>query len=177
MPSVGLGIVLSRIGAMSPLAEGTMALMTAAAIIWCVVHMMKAGETMGKKITSRLDRATVLDGSSAWLAVFAFTLFMDGREGVETANVLAALASSADLSHLVWGGLMGLALAAAIAWAWARYCKAVDLGRFFRAKAWFMIILRFSLSCVRCVSSLNQAWHPGLTTLGGIPSLKTRRKA
>lgn len=143
--SIGLGIVLSRIGAMSPIAEGVMALLAAAAVIWCVVHMMKAGKTMGKEITARLDQATVLDGSKAWLAVFGFTLFMVGREGIETAIMLASLASSAELAHLLWGGLMGLALAVAIALAWARYGKAVDLGRFFRVTAWFMIIFALQL--------------------------------
>jgi high-affinity iron transporter len=160
--SMGLGIVLSRIGAMSPVAEGVMALLAAAAVIWCVVHMMKAGKTMGKDITARLDQATVLDGSKAWLAVFGFTLFMVGREGVETATMLASLASSAELTHLVWGGLMGLALAVAIAWAWARYGKAVDLGRFFRVTAWFMII--FSMQLV--VYALHE-----FTEAGSIPGI------
>ena len=143
--STGLGIVLSRIGAMSPKAEGVMALVAAAAVIWCVIHMMTAGKTMGKEITARLEQTSVLDGSKAWLAVFGFTLFMVGREGVETATMLAALASSAELSHLVWGGLIGLGLAVAIAWAWVRYGKAVDLGRFFRVTAWFMVIFAVQL--------------------------------
>lgn len=143
--SIGLGIVLARIGAMSPMAEGVMALLAAAAVIWCVVHMMKAGKTMGKEITARLEETSMLDGSKAWAAVFGFTLFMVGREGVETATMLAALATSAELSHLVWGGLLGLSLAIAIAWAWVRYGKAVDLGRFFRVTAWFMIIFAVQL--------------------------------
>ena len=169
--SIGLGIVLSRIGAMSPMAEGVMALLAAAAVVWCVAHMMKAGKTMGKEITARLEETSVLDGSKAWLAVFGFTLFMVGREGIETATMLAALASSADLSHLVWGGLMGLALAIAIAWAWARYGKAVDLGRFFRVTAWFMIIFAIQLVVYALheftesglVPGINNAWWHAAT--------------
>lgn len=160
--SVGLGIVLARIGAMSPRAEGVMALLAAAAVVWCVVHMMKAGKTMGKEITARLEETSVLDGSKAWLAVFGFTLFMVGREGIETATMLAALATSAELSHLVWGGLIGLALAMAIAWAWVRYGQAVDLGRFFRVTAWFMII--FALQLV--VYALHE-----FTESGSIPGI------
>ena len=156
--SIGLGIVLARIGAMSPAAEGVMALLAAAAVVWCVVHMMRAGKTMGKDITARLEQTSVLDGSKAWAAVFAFTLFMVGREGVETATMLAALASSAELTHLVWGGLIGLALAAAIAWAWVRYGKAVDLGRFFRVTAWFMIIFALQLA----VYALHEFTESGL---------------
>lgn len=160
--SVGVGIVLSRIGAMTPVAEGVMALLAAAAVVWCVLHMMKAGKTMGKEITAKLDHATVLDGSKAWLAVFGFTLFMVGREGIETATMLASLASNAQLGHLLWGGLMGLALAVAVAWAWARYGKAVDLGRFFRVTAWFMMIFALQLT----VYALHE-----FTEAGSIPGI------
>ena len=62
--------------------------------------------------------------------------------------MLAALTSSAELPHLVWGGLIGLILTIAIAWAWVRYGKAVDLGRYFRVTAWFMAI--FAIQLVVC---------------------------
>lgn len=140
-----LGYVLSRIGALSPAAEGVMALLAAAAVAWCVTHMMKAGKTMGREINTRLDKMSVLDGSSAWLAVFGFTFFMVGREGVETATMMASLASSAELSYMAWGGAIGLGLAATIAWAWSRGGRSVDLGRFFRVTAWFMIVFAVQL--------------------------------
>ena len=46
--ALGMGVVLSRIGAISPLSEGVMALPAAAAVVWCVIHRMEAGKTMGK---------------------------------------------------------------------------------------------------------------------------------
>ena len=160
--SILLGYALSRVGALSPTAEGMMALLAAAAVIWCVVHMMKAGKNMGREIQSRLDRASVLDGSKAWFAVFGFTLFMVGREGVETATMLASLASSAELSYMALGGLMGLALASTIAWAWVRYGKAVDLGRFFRVTAWFMIVFALQLVIYALHEFTESALIPGL---------------
>ena len=160
--SILLGYALSRVGALSPTAEGMMALLAAAAVIWCVVHMMKAGKNMGSEIQARLDRASVLDGSKAWFAVFGFTLFMVGREGVETATMLASLASSAELSYMAWGGLMGLALASTIAWAWVRYGKAVDLGRFFRVTAWFMIVFALQLVIYALHEFTESALIPGL---------------
>ncbi len=160
--SLLLGYLLSRVGAMSPTAEGVMALLAAAAVIWCVVHMMKAGKTMGREITAHLDRASVLDGSRAWLAVFGFTLFMVGREGVETTTMLASLASSAELDYMVWGGLIGLALAAAIAGAWVRYGKAVDLGRFFRVTAWFMMVFAVQLVIYALHEFTESALIPGI---------------
>lgn len=160
--SILLGYALSRVGALSPTAEGMMALLAAAAVIWCVVHMMKAGKNMGREIQARLDRASVLDGSKAWFAVFGFTLFMVGREGVETATMLASLASSSELSYMAWGGLMGLALASTIAWAWVRYGKAVDLGRFFRVTAWFMIVFAVQLVIYALHELTESALIPGL---------------
>jgi high-affinity iron transporter len=160
--SLLLGYALSRVGALSPTAEGVMALLAAAAVIWCVVHMMKAGKNMGREIHARLDQASVLDGSKAWFAVFGFTLFMVGREGVETATMLASLASSAELGYMIWGGLLGLALAIAIAWAWVRYGKAVDLGRFFRVTAWFMLVFAVQLVIYALHEFTESALIPGI---------------
>ncbi|WP_372827410.1 FTR1 family protein [Polaromonas sp.] len=160
--SLALGYVLSRIGALSPTAEGVMALLAAAAVAWCVMHMRNAGKTMGREISARLDQASVLDGSRAWLAVFAFTLFMVGREGMETATMLASLASSAELGYMVWGGVIGLALAIAIAGAWVRYGKAVDLGRFFSVTAWFMIAFALQLVIYALHEFTESALVPGI---------------
>lgn len=160
--SVLLGYVLSRVGALSPAAEGVMALLAAAVVIWCVVHMMRASKTISREISAHLDRATVLDGPRAWLAVFSFTLFMVGREGVESATMIAALASSAELSYMAWGGLAGLTLAAVIAWAWVRYGRAVNLGRFFRITAWFMGIFAVQLVIYALHEFTESASIPGI---------------
>lgn len=160
--SLLLGIALSRLGALSPTAEGVMALLAAAAVVWCVVHMRRAGKGMGQAINAQLERVSVLDGSQAWFAVFGFTLFMVGREGVETATMLASLASSAELGYMVWGGLIGLALAVAIAWAWTRYGKAVDLGRFFRVTAWFMLVFAVQLVIYALHEFTESALIPGI---------------
>ncbi|MDI9333222.1 MAG: FTR1 family protein [Cytophagales bacterium] len=140
-----LGYVLSRIGEMSPIAAGIMALLAAVAVVWCVIHMIRAGKTMGREITAKLEEASILDGSKAWLAVFGFTFFMVGREGVETVTMIASLATNADIRYMVWGGIMGLGLAALVAWAWVRFGKAIDLGRFFRVTSWFLAIFAVQL--------------------------------
>lgn len=143
--SLVLGWVLSQVGAVSPAGEGVMALIAAATVMWCVVHMRTAGKGMGQDIAQRMDHASLLEGPRAGLAVFLFALFMVGREGVETATMLAALARSAELAYMAWGGLAGLALASAIAWAWTRYGRAVNLGRFFRVTSWFMAVFAVQL--------------------------------
>lgn len=160
--SLALGWVLSQVGALSPAAEGVMALVAAATVTWCVVHMHRAGQGMGQDIAQRMQSASLLEGPRAWMAVFLFALFMVGREGVETATMLAALARSADLAYVAWGGLAGLALAIAIAWAWTRYGRAVNLSRFFRVTAWFMAVFAVQLVIYAFHEFTEGAQIPGI---------------
>ena len=143
--SVLVGVVLAQIGSMSPAWEGVLALVAAAAVVWCVVHMLQMGKHMGGEISTALGQASLLDGRQAWWAVFGFTLFMVGREGVETAAMLASLASNAELRHMAVGGVVGLALAALVAWLWVRFGKQVNLSRFFNVTAVFMMVFALLL--------------------------------
>lgn len=135
-----LGYLLAQVGSMSPLWEGTLALLAAVAVVWCVVHMRKMGRHMSAEITGGLGKASVLDGANAWMAVFGFTCFMVGREGVETAAMLASLANNADMRLMAMGGTVGVALAGSVAWAWVRFGRKVDLSRFFNVTGVFMLV-------------------------------------
>ena len=137
--SVLLGALLAQIGSVSPLWEGILALVAAAAVVWCVVHMRKMGKHMGAEISGGLGKASLLDGSKAWWAVFGFTCFMVGREGIETAAMLASLSGNSQLRHMLVGGVIGVALAGAVGWAWVRFGRAVDLSRFFNVTGVFML--------------------------------------
>jgi high-affinity iron transporter len=140
-----LGVLLSRIGAMSPAWEGLMAWIAAAAVISCTVHMLRMGKHMKKHIDGQLGAATQKQGSAGWWAVFAFAVFMVGREGVETATMIASLAVNGDLAHMAWGGAIGFALAAWIAWLWTRHGSKVNLSRFFQVTAVFMVVFSAQL--------------------------------
>jgi high-affinity iron transporter len=138
--SLGLGVALADVGATSPLWEGILALLAAAAVVWCVTHMLKMGKHMGGEISAELGRVSILEGRKAWWAVFGFTVFMVGREGIETAAMLAALAGNAELRHMLVGGLVGLSLAAAVAGLWVRFGRQVNLSRLFNVTAVFMLV-------------------------------------
>lgn len=138
--SVALGVALAGVGATSPKWEGILALLAAAAVVWCVTHMLKMGRHMGGEISSELGKVSVLEGAKAWWAVFGFTLFMVGREGIETAAMLASLAGNAELRHMTVGGLLGLTLAGTVAWLWVRFGRQVNLTRFFNVTAVFMLV-------------------------------------
>ena len=156
--SAVLGMVLARIGALSPAWEGVMALVAAVAVITCTVHMLRMGRHMKAAIDGKLGRATLRPGPRAWWAVYAFALFMVGREGVETATMVAALAVNGDLAHMALGGVVGFALAGWIAWLWTRHGHKVNLSRFFQVTAVFMTV--FSAQLV--LTALHEFTEGGL---------------
>ena len=143
--SAVVGVVLARVGALSPAWEGLLALVAAAAVTSCTVHMLRMGRQMKKQIDTRLSAASAQEGSAGWWAVFLFALFMVGREGVETATMIASLAGSAELAHMAWGGAIGFGLAAWVAWLWTRHGHKVNLSRFFQVTAVFMVVFSVQL--------------------------------
>lgn len=142
--SAALGVLLAHIGALSPAWEGTMAWVAAATVVSCTVHMLRMGRQMKHHIDGRLAQA-MREGAPGWSAVFAFVLFMVGREGVETATMIASLAVNGDLAYMAWGGAAGFLLAAWIAWLWTRHGNKVNLSRFFQVTAVFMLIFSVQL--------------------------------
>ncbi len=166
--SVALGVVMAKIGASSPMWEGVLALLAATAVIWCVSHMLKMGKQMGREISDGISKASVLDGAQAWWSVFVFTLFMVGREGIETAAMLSSLAANSEMNLLLVGGLAGLMAAATIALLWTKYGRQVNLTRFFNVTAVFMLAFAamlllksfFEFTEVNLIPGINNAyWH------------------
>ena len=159
--SVALGIVLARIGAMTPLWEGLLALIAMVLVLTCTVHMMRNGKRMAQQIRERIDTADQ-SGSAAFAGVFLFTLLMIGREGVETATMLAALSSQSSMREFFTGGIVGVMLAGLLALAWVRYGKRVNLSRFFQVTAVFMTLFSAQL--------LIYAFHE-FSEAGALPGL------
>ena len=126
---------------------------------------------MKKHIDGRLSDASDRQGRGAWWAVFLFALFMVGREGVETATMIASLAGSAELSRMAWGGGVGFALAAWISWLWTRHGHKVNLSRFLQVTAVFMMVFSVQLALysfpefteVALVPGIDNAWWHAAT--------------
>lgn len=143
--SIVLGIILSRIGAMQPLHEAWLASAAFVLVLSCTVHMLRHGKRIAGEIRQKVDAADVRGATGAKLAIFAFVLLMIGREGVETATMLAALAGAAGTRNLFVGGGIGVMLATALAVAWARYGRRINLALFFRVTAAFMVLFSIQL--------------------------------
>jgi high-affinity iron transporter len=143
--SAALGVILSSMGAKSPLIEGNLALIAAVCVVSCSVHMIRHGKAMAGEIRGKLNSAGQRTGFGAALAVFLFVALMVGREGVEAATMIASLARAGDLPHLLAGAVIGFALAGLIAWAWTRYGRKVNLSLFFQVTTAFMVLFSVQL--------------------------------
>ena len=140
-----VGMILARVGGITPLWEGTLALLSAIFVISCTTHMIKMGKQMKREITGLIDRAVQNPSGSAKLAVFSFVLLMIGREGLEAATMIASLAQSTHSTNLAIGGVAGLVIAGMVAMAWSKYGHRVNLSLFFRVTAVFMVIFSIQL--------------------------------
>lgn len=123
-----------------PLWEGTLALVAALLVGSMVLYMLRAGQQLSGEIRARLDSHAAREGFAARLGVFAFVLLMITREGMELALIAGSLATQSGAGDMLAGALAGVAAAIALAWAWQRYGRRVDLGRFFKVTAIYLLL-------------------------------------
>jgi high-affinity iron transporter len=128
-----------------PVYEGALAAVAAVLVVSMAIYMNSAGKRMSAEIGARIDAATLKPGGWAWLGVFVFVVLMIAREGVETAFMIVAVARNEGNEALVAGALAGTSLAVAVAWAWLRWGRRVNLTLFFQATAIFLVLFSLQL--------------------------------
>jgi high-affinity iron transporter len=137
--SVGAGFLLGRV-ANQPLWEAALAMVAAVAVGSLTVHMWVAGKRLRREIEQGLGRRAARAGAAAGLGIFAFTVLMIAREGMETALLFGTLLFQVKSSSAVAGAALGLAGAGAVAWLWARHGHRVNLARFMQVTAIFLLL-------------------------------------
>jgi len=142
--SVVLGVFLAEV-AVLPIWEALLALVAAVLVISMVVYMMKHARHLRGEIGGRIETVARTPDAGAWLGVFLLVLLMMTREGMEMAFITASLARQTGSENLFGGALAGIALAASLAWAWARYGHRVNLARFFQVTSMFLMLFALQL--------------------------------
>ncbi len=137
--SLGAGYFFQR-AANQALWEGVPAMIAAVLVGTFTIHMWRAGRRMRQEIHERLEESAARPGGGAWLGVFAFTVLMIGREGMETAVLFNALIAQVRSPQLVAGAAVGLLAAALLAVAWGRWGHHVNLGLFLQVSAIFLLV-------------------------------------
>jgi len=131
--------VLLREMVVTPLYEGALALVAAVLVITMLVYMTRAAKHLRRDIGHKIEAAAARHtGVASFLAIAGFTLLMITREGMETAFMIASLMGQTDTTAMTVGALLGVLLAAALAWGWSRYGQRINLGRFFQVTTIFL---------------------------------------
>ncbi|QEL64312.1 high-affinity iron transporter [Oryzomicrobium terrae] len=148
----GAGVVASSIAGYffgkaesQPFWEGTLAAIAAVLVISMVVYMLSAAKHMRANIAARIEAASLKSGTGAWIGVFAFVLLMITREGMETALMLSAVLFSSGMEDLAIGCILGVLLAALVAWGWGRFGSRIRLDRFFKVTSVFLVLFALQL--------------------------------
>ena len=137
--SVGAGFLLAQANNHA-LWEGILALTAAVLVASLTVHMWRAGRRMKSEIEGRLEASSLKVGRAAFLGVFAFTVLMITREGMETALLMTQLIFTIKSTQVASGAAAGTLAAVVIAWLWSRYGYRVNLARFFQVTAVFLLV-------------------------------------
>jgi high-affinity iron transporter len=126
--------------------EGLLAIVAAASVASLTVHMWRTARRIKSDIEGRLHSSAVQTGTKAFLGVFAFTLLMITREGMETALLMGALLfQGAGSTTVITGAVLGTLVAAFMAWLWSRYGHRVNLALFFQVTAVFLLMFVIQL--------------------------------
>jgi high-affinity iron transporter len=142
--SIGLGILLQR-ARNQALWEGLLALVAAVLVASLIVHMWRAARHIKRDIETRLHESAIKRGAAAFIGVFAFTVLMISREGMETALLMNALLFQVRSAQIIAGAVAGTLAAALVAWLWSRYGYRVNLARFFQVTAVFLMVFVIQL--------------------------------
>jgi high-affinity iron transporter len=170
--SLLLGVMVAEV-AVQPLWEGIVALIAAVLVVSMVVYMLRAAKHLRTHIGARLEAAAQKAGAAAWFGVFAFAVLMITREGAETAFLINALAMQTGSRELLVGAVVGLTLAAALAWAWSRFGHRVNLALFFQVTSIFLVLFAMQLVIygfhefteAKVLPINNEYWHDATEAL------------
>jgi len=125
------------------LREGVLGVIAIVMVGSLVVYMWRVGPRLKERMEARLDKVSVdRSGWAAVAGVFFFTLLTVSREGMETALMLFQV----HTGSVVWGVLLGLGAAGALAWAWARFGHLINVRRFFQVTGIFLLLFMLQVA-------------------------------
>src|SRR5262245_24643397 len=137
--SAGAAFLFAR-AANQALWEGVLGIVAALSVASLTVHMWRTARHIKHDIEGHLQTSTLKTGTAAFLGVFAFTLLMITREGMETALLMGSLVFQVKSASIISGASAGVLAAAFVASLWSRYGHRVNLGLFFQVTAVFLLV-------------------------------------
>ena len=142
--SIGVAMLFQR-ARNQALWEGMLALAAAVSVASLTFHMWRTAKRIRRDIEGHLQSSTLRTGVAAFAGVFAFTLLMITREGMETVLLMSSLLFQVKVLSVTMGAVAGTLLAALVAWLWSRYGQRVNLALFFQVTAVFLLVFVLQL--------------------------------
>lgn len=142
---IGAGLFFSQ-AEKKPLWEGVLALTAAGLVGSLLVYMKRVSSRMRSDMERRIEtRARAFSPRRAFWGVFAFTVLMMMREGLETALLVATAFFQMHSAPVTTGLGLGIVAAAVIAFAWTRLGRGVDLRGLLNVSAIFLALFLVQL--------------------------------
>ncbi len=139
------GLLFSK-ASNQPLWEGILALAAALLVGSLLIYMKRVSSRLRSDIENRLEaRTRAASPRRAFWGVFAFTLLMITREGMETVLLVTTALFQMKSSAVLLGLILGLAAAAAVAFAWTRLGRGVDMRGLLNVSAFFLLLFLIQL--------------------------------
>lgn len=137
-----LGSYVARFLGNEALREAVLGLVAIVMVASLVIHMWRMGPNLREKMHRKLGAVSKRSRVAAVAGVFLFTFLMITREGMETALMLLQVRDS----RLIYGAVIGLLAAGALAWAWARYGHLINVRRFFQVTGIFLLLFMLQVA-------------------------------
>ena len=131
--------------AQEPAWEGTLALIAGGLVASFTIYVMKTAKNIRSDINQRMEKTAAHDTALAEIGIFAFTILMVAREGMETALMLGALSAQKDATSMWVGAFIGAALVGVIAYLWSSQSAKINLKLFLQVTGVFLILFSLHL--------------------------------
>ncbi len=143
-----------------PMMEGGLAILAGVLVATMTYTVMKASGTIRQTINDKIEHNASKAGWSAALGIFAFTVTMIAREGMETAMMLGAMTGSYNQGDVIVGALLGFAGVGVIGYFWVTKSARINLKAFMQVTGIFLMLF--------CVHLFIYGFHE-LTEIGAVP--------
>jgi len=157
---VGIHLTVERLdGRARLLAFAAVSMFAVCVLTWMIFWMRRQAHRIKGDLQRSIDDAIARDGNQR-LAVMAVAFLAVAREGLEAALFLIAAATAEDGGQVLVGGLLGLAVAAALGWLVVLGGRRLPMRQFFTVTG--LVLLVFAAGLVsRTVLYLQSAGELG----------------
>ena len=143
--SVSIGYAADDV-AENSLTSGLLALLSGGLVASMTYGVMKTAKSIRSNLTRTVEYHATKATVPALLGLFAFTVLMISREGIETALMLGTMAQDMSVSTLVSGAVLGLIATFLIGGLWIKNAHLINLRLFLQTTGVFLIIFSLHLA-------------------------------